>query len=205
MKECESRGVLQEMFDLAVYFTPVSLATYNEEYQKALDYISHTGWEGHFCTIQYQPRGLFQAQLYRWMNLPDIAETCYDSALMILETALQENDEDHRIMASIGIAFAGLGNKKRAIEFGKRAYNLYSFEKDAFGGLYRVADLAYIYVLLEDYDNALEQLEILLSKPGPYSAALLKLDPVWKPLWDHPDFIRLTEKYAKKGNKNYDS
>ena len=80
------------------------------------------------------------------MNLPDIAETCYDSALMILETALQENDEDHRIMASLGIAFAGLGNKKRAIEFGKRAYNLNSFEKDAFGGL--LATIIWLILLL---------------------------------------------------------
>ena len=46
VKECESRGVLQEMFDLVVYFTPVSLAAYNEDTQEALDYISHTGWEG---------------------------------------------------------------------------------------------------------------------------------------------------------------
>jgi tetratricopeptide (TPR) repeat protein len=139
------------------------------------------------------------------MNLPDIAKAYFDSTRIILEKALQENTEDYRIIGSIGIAFAGLGYKKEAIEFGQRALDLYSVDMDAFGGLIRVADLAWIYVLLEEYDAALEKLEFILSKHGPYSAALLKLDPIWKPLWDHPDFVSLTEKYSKKGSKDYDS
>jgi len=49
---------------------------------------------------------------------------------------------------------------------------------------------------LEEYYAALEQIEIILTNPGPYSAPMLKLDPKWMPLWDHPEFIRLTKKYS---------
>ena len=108
-------------------------------------------------------------------------------------------------MGSLGIAYAGLGDKEKAIQFGKRAMGLYSVDMDAWGGLIRVADLAWIYVMVKEYDAALEQLEIILSRPGPYSAALLNLDPKWKPLWDNPKFIRLIEKYSKKGVNSYDS
>ena len=102
------------------------------------------------------------------------------------------------ILSSLGIAYAGLGEKEKAINYGKEAVVLYSIEKDAFTGLSRIEELALVYVMVEKYAAALEQIEILLSNPGPYSAPLLKLDPKWKPIWDHPEFIRLTEKYAVK-------
>lgn len=197
LKECESLGVLQDVFDQAIYFTPFSLDIYTQQYKKALDYIYNSDWEGHFNLYQYQPKSLFQAQLYHWLNQPNLSRIYYDSTRIILEKALQDNSNDYKIIGPLGIAFAGLGNSTKAIEFGQKAVDLYSVDKDALGGLIRVADLAYIYVLLEEYDAALEHIEVLLSHPGAYSAALLKLDPIWSPLWYQPDFISLTEKYAK--------
>lgn len=59
--------------------------------------------------------------------------------------------------------------------------------------------------MVKEYNAALEQLEIILSRPGPYSAALLKLDPKRKSLGDNPKFIRLIEKYSKEGVNSHDS
>ena len=60
-------------------------------------------------------------------------------------------------------------------------------------GPYRVEDLARIYVMVGDFDAAIDQLEFLLSKPGVLSIPLLRLDPTWDPLRDHPDFEKLIE------------
>jgi len=55
-------------------------------------------------------------------------------------------------------------------------------------GPYRVEDLAHIYVMVGEYDKAIDRLEDLLSIPGPLSIPLLRLDPAWDPLRNHPRF-----------------
>ena len=177
---------------------PFMLDVYDGNYQKALDFLSSTDWAGQNDVIQYYPKSMFQAMLYELLNIPEDAITYYDSMRIVLEMNLKEYPEDPRILSSLGIAHAGLGEKEKSINYGKEAVGLYSIEKDALLGLNRIGDLARIYVMVEEYDAALEQIELLLSNPGPYSAPILKLDPRWKPLWDHPEFIRITEKYAVK-------
>jgi TolB-like protein/Tfp pilus assembly protein PilF len=182
----------------ALYTPPFMLDVYDGNYQKALNFLSTTDWAGHIDLMKHNPKTLFQAMIYTLMNLPDKAVAYYDSMRIVLEMNLKEYPEDPRILSSLGIAHAGLGEKEVAINYGKEAVDLYSLEKDALIGLSRIEELALVYVMVEEYDAALEQIEILLSNPGPYSAPLLKLDPRWKPLWDHPEFIRLMEKYAEK-------
>jgi hypothetical protein len=65
--------------------------------------------------------------------------------------------------------------------------------KEAWRGAYRVEDLARIYVMTGEYDAAVDQLEFLLSRPGNLSASLLRLDPTWTPLREHPRFQKLLE------------
>ena len=65
--------------------------------------------------------------------------------------------------------------------------------KEAIRGLNRIEDLAWIYTMVGEYDLAIEQLEYLLSIPGEISIPLLRLDPAWDRLRDHPRFKKLTE------------
>jgi hypothetical protein len=91
-----------------------------------------------------------------------------------------------------------LGQKEQAIRAGKKGLELLPVAKEAYRGIYRLGDLTRIYVMVGEHGLALEQLDTLLSIPGVLSAKLLQLDPIWKPLWDHPDFIRLMKKYDEK-------
>ena len=63
----------------------------------------------------------------------------------------------------------------------------------AWAGLFRIEDLARIYVMVGEFDAAIDQLEYLLCVPGEMSVPLLRLDPVWDPLRDHPRFKKLLE------------
>lgn len=58
--------------------------------------------------------------------------------------------------------------------------------------------MAYIHVLLGDYDRALDRLEEVLSVPAFYSSAWMQADPLLAPLRSHQHFQILVEKYEKE-------
>ena len=103
--------------------------------------------------------------------------------------------DDARLHSALGIAYAGLGDKQEAIREGKLAVDLLPVGKDAMRGICRVVDLARIYVMVGEFDLAINQIESLLSIPSELSIDLLGLDPAWNPLHNHPRFKKLIETY----------
>ena len=170
----------------------IILELYDGNYEEALK--KSEALQGQSNRGQYQ----LIAQIYGLMNNPKLEYAYYDSSRLILEDTLTVAPDDSRFYSSLGIAYAGLGRKKEAIEAGEKAVELLPISKEAVKGPARVANLARIYVMIGEHEKALERIELLLSIPGNLSTDLLQLDPVWKPIWDHPEFIRLTEKYAEK-------
>ena len=53
-----------------------------------------------------------------------------------------------------------------------------------------------IYAMVGENDASLDEIENVLSIPGDFSVQLLRLDPRWDSLRDHPRFQSLLEKYA---------
>ena len=119
------------------------------------------------------------------------ARAQFDSARMFLEITVRRWPSDDYFAALLGLAQAGLGHSVEAIREGKRAVDLVPVSKDAEGAGYLRANLARIYVLLDQRDAAIDQLEIVLSRPGPLSAGWLRADPFWDPLRGNPGFQRL--------------
>ena len=59
-----------------------------------------------------------------------------------------------------------------------------------------MATLAEIYIMVGEYDRAIERIEYLLSIPSLMSRPLLEVDPLYDPLRYHPRFQALLEKYG---------
>ncbi len=112
-----------------------------------------------------------------------------------MEAKLQEEPDDARLHSALGIAHAGLGRVEEAMREGELGVELLPVSKEAWRGLYRVEDLARIYVMVGEYDAAIDQLEFLLSIPSEISPSFLRLAPTWDPLRDHPRFQRLLESH----------
>ena len=107
---------------------------------------------------------------------------------------------DHRVRSSLGIVYAGLGRKEAAVREGKLGVELFPVYKDAFIGSIREEDLAFIYTLVGEYDLALDKLKYLLSISSmTMSVPMLRLDPRWDPLREHPRYKDLLRK-AGLGN-----
>ena len=95
--------------------------------------------------------------------------------------------------SALGATYAALGMDEEAIREGQRAIELVPISKDALGGTTRLADMAAIYVTVGRHDAAVDLIEQLLSIPSGISVPLLRIEPVWRPLFDHPRFKQLIE------------
>jgi hypothetical protein len=51
--------------------------------------------------------------------------------------------------------------------------------------------------MVGEYDLAIGMLDSLLTMPALMSVNLLKKDPTWKQLWDHPKFEGLVEAHSQ--------
>ncbi|MHC4696687.1 MAG: hypothetical protein ACYTFA_08100 [Planctomycetota bacterium] len=100
----------------------------------------------------------------------------------------------------MGVVYAGLGRKEEAIREGILGVGLFPISKDAVLGPHPVEDPAFIYTLAGEYDAALDQIEHLLSIPSWLSVPLLRLDPRWDPLRDHPRHKELVQPYELKSS-----
>ncbi len=136
---------------------------------------------------------LYKAQLYNVMNLPSTGIAYYDSARVLLENRIAVLPDDGRFHSQLALAYAGMGRKVDAIREGELATRLVPVSKDAYESQFLIVNLAEIYLMTGDHDAAIEQLKILLSIPGYISAPYLKLDPIWSPLAEHPEFRKLIE------------
>ena len=176
-----------------IVFKSVELNVFDGDYQKTLDRLSSYELEAFDTQFYFIPKAQLYAQVNGLMGNQQLEQANYESARSILETKIQQQPKDARFHSSLGIVYAGLGRKDEAIGEGKLAVELLPVSKEAWRGCYRVEDLARIYVMVGEFDAAIEKLEFLLSVPGEMSIHLLRLDPVWEPLRDHPRFKKLLE------------
>ena len=164
-------------------------------YQKALELVQNM--KTNVCDYQFFciPRSLLLAEIYGLMKNKKSELTFYDSARVMLEKRIKEFPDDSRLYSSLGIAYAGLGEKDKAIKEGKRGVELLPISKEAWNGYYKEIDLAQIYTMVGEYDLAINKLDYLLSIPGELSVPYIKINPVWKPLFNNSRFQQVMEKY----------
>ena len=125
------------------------------------------------------------------MNDNGSATKYYDEGRNILEAKIQQQPDDTRLHSTLGIAYAGLGRREEAIREGLTGVDLLPITKEAMRGPYRILALAQVCVMAGEFDLAIDQIEFLLSRPAPLSIPLLRLDPDWAPLREHPRFKKL--------------
>jgi eukaryotic-like serine/threonine-protein kinase len=175
------------------YIIRFSLLTFSSsgQYKEALNYLEHLKAGVISSQNYYIPKELVYACLYGYMGDAKKERASYEAARNILERDLQSHPDDTRIMSALGVAYAGLRRKEDAVKLGKRAVELLPVTREALIGTNRLEDLALIYTMVGDGDDAINTLEQLLSIPSWMSPAMVRIDPAWKPLRNHPRFQRL--------------
>ena len=175
----------------------VLMDVFDGHYQHAINYLNTLNFEAFQPQFYFYPKYLYYALIYDYMNVAGQAEIFYNISRLLLEDKMRYSPDDSRLYGSLGICYAGLRQKEKAIETGKKGAELLPLGKESLRGYYRLVELAQIYVMVGEYELALEQLDLLLSVPGILSPPLLKLETRWEPLWDLPGFQELISKYSE--------
>jgi TolB-like protein len=137
--------------------------------------------------------GIVLAQTY-WLRGEQARARVYaDSARLAYQRQLQGTPEDAQRHVLLGLAFAYLGRKADAVREGQRGVALSPIAENSLFGPYYQHQLARIYILVDEPEKALDQLEPLLRIPYYLSPGWLRIDPTFDPLRGNPRFERLVK------------
>jgi eukaryotic-like serine/threonine-protein kinase len=134
---------------------------------------------------------LVRTELYELRGDSVRALAYADSARVALEAQSRAAPDDAQRHAILGVALAYLGRKAEAIREGQRGAELLPLSKDAINAPYVQLQLARIYVLTGEPDQAMRMLEEMLARPFYVSRGWLRLDPAFRDLEGHPGFEEL--------------
>ncbi len=191
MAEIKDNNYLDVMFNLPVY-----LNILKRKFDKAATELKSYKRPFESGQFRYTPNDQLLGLIYKFENQQEISRGYFDSSRVELEKMLKESPQDERLHSSLGITYAGLGLNEKAIAEGKKGIGLLPLEKEAYRGYYRQWDFAIIYTLIGDYNNALKQIDFILSIPGTFTTSILKLDPLYDPLRNLPGYKAIIEKYS---------
>jgi serine/threonine protein kinase len=123
----------------------------------------------------------------------ETAKSAAKEALPLLEATLKERPDDTFAMTWLSWVYLALGRNADALRLSKQAADTITIEKDATSGPILQMGLAQIEARAGAPEEAIKRLRHLLSIPAGHvvSIALLKIDPVWDPIRNRPDFQQL--------------
>ena len=125
---------------------------------------------------------------------PEVAKSAGEEALPLLEaTRLRQLPNDTFAMTELSWVYLALGRNADALRLSSQAADLISIEKDALSGPIFQMGLAQIESRAGAPEEAIKRLRHLLSIPAGQAASIatLKIDPVWDPIRNRPDFQQL--------------
>ena len=141
------------------------------------------------------------AVFYKAEGKLDSSRKYFNKEKELMLSMMKKTPDDFRIHSNLGIDFAGLGEKEKALEHANRACQLMPPSKDAMIGVVPLESLALVYTFLGEQDAAIDILEKLLKMPRGFAVTstipLYKMHPYWKSLQNNPRFKKMIKEEIK--------
>ena len=146
------------------------------------------------------PKTYYQGRLARARGDIGAAQRYFAAANPDLEKWMRDDPNNPDRVAQLGLLYAYMHRKEDAIREGRRALEMEPENRNAFHGATKEGNLAVIYALVGEPDQAITLIERLLSTPGPVgytdfpsniTLADLRLRWEWDSLRGNPRFQKL--------------
>jgi TolB-like protein/Flp pilus assembly protein TadD len=123
----------------------------------------------------------------------EAAKSAGEQAQPLLEARIRERPDDTFAMTELSWIYLALGRNGDALRVAKKAADSMPIEKDVLSGARFQTGLAQIEARAGAPEEAVKRLRHLLSIPAgqPISIARLKIDLIWDPIRNRPDFQQL--------------
>src|SRR4029077_786117 len=133
------------------------------------DFATAEKWLADFPSDKFpgaSPKSFYQAQTALARGDVELARTLFEKVRPALEKNVRDHPDNAIDYAALGILYAYMGRKEEAIRESRRAVELCLESTDALNGVHRASDLALVYALTGEIDQALPLIERLLRSPG---------------------------------------
>jgi len=134
---------------------------------------------------------------YYLAGMPDLATPHLEAVRADIETELEDDPDDPRLVAGLGEILGYMGDTEPALDLAHRGLELHRQTADAAAGPQTHVRIIWALVAAGDYQTAVAELELYLSRPGRWSIEGLMIDPGLVPVRDDPRFLALLEKYRQ--------
>jgi tetratricopeptide (TPR) repeat protein len=110
-----------------------------------------------------------------------------------LSTVAADSATAAQLHSNLGVAYAGMGNADLAVSEGRKGIAMQPTSEDPFEGPGREEQMAQIYALLGNADEAIPILKrwVHVSSATEMTPALMRVNPIWDPIRSDPRFIEL--------------
>ena len=150
----------------------VTLANWNLSMLER-DWAAAEKWLADFPSDEFPetgPKSFYQAQTALARGDMGLARTLFEKVRPTLESDVRAHPENSNSHAALGRLYAYMGRKEDAIREGRQGVELCPESTDALNGALRASDLALIYALTGEIDQAITLIERLLRTPSATSS-----------------------------------
>ena len=159
--------------------------------RKCVDLLDGSSTRDAYITdTSYQPNDLIAGIYLHTLGERDLARERFERARVRLEQLVDEHPEDFRLYGALGLSLAGLGLEEEAIRAGKTALDMYPPDQDHFNGNSLITDMAWIYILAGENDDALDRIDELVEMKR-MTPELLRIEPIYQSLRQEEHFQKL--------------
>ena len=161
----------------------------------ALALLERDAWTPWRDFDSYLPKDYFRAHAV-FATDPEAAEAPLKRALAGFEARLAVAPDNEDFYADKSLMLALMGDHDAAVAAARRAIEIWPLEKDAWGGVSYIGNLATVLAIVGRHEEAIEVLDRYLPLPNAFSLrTFMNFYPV-KGLEDHPGFAALVEKHG---------
>jgi TolB-like protein len=163
-----------------------------------IDYLESLRSEILESQTAYWPKALYAAWAHRLQGNTTEARRAFERARELLDSVPAELEEDYRVRTARGLALAGLGRREEALAEAGWLEGSVVYRNDTWEGLALRLFRGWILAETGEADAALDEVERLATGPSWITAHIIRRDPRWDPIRDHPRFQALLARYGER-------